>query len=207
MFYVDIKMPPGTPLNKTDEITARYEERLIPLVGNGEIVAVSTSVGFQGGDSGNSEGSSVSQIVVDLSESSDGRTRSIAQIMDEAKKLTEDIPGPDDVVFRKATNGPPVSDPVSFRLFGDSYEELLAVSDRIKEELSREPDLLNIKDNYQPGSPELRIRVNEERAASYGLSVMPCASQGTVTCVAAAGMSAVKSMNAIALSLAFEPST
>jgi multidrug efflux pump subunit AcrB len=91
--------------------------------------------------------------------------------MDEAKKLTEDIPGPDDVVFRKATNGPPVSDPVSFRLFGDSYEELLAVSDRIKEELSREPDLLNIKDNYQPGSPELRIRVNEERAASYGLSV------------------------------------
>jgi multidrug efflux pump subunit AcrB len=171
VFYVDITMPPGTPLDRTDKIVSRYEERLLPLVGNGEIVAVSTSVGFLSGDSGNSESSSVAQIVVDLAESSEGRVRSISTVMADAKELTSDIPGADKILFRKATNGPPTSDPVSFRMFGDGYDELLEVADRIRQELASEPDILNIQDNYEPGTPELTIRVNEERAASYGLSV------------------------------------
>jgi multidrug efflux pump subunit AcrB len=171
VFYVDITMPPGSPVSRTDEIVSRYEEKLLPLVGNGEVVAVSTSIGFLSGDSGNSEGSSVAQIVVDLAEADEGRVRSISAVMADAQELTQDIPGADRVLFRKATNGPPTDDPVSFRIFGDSYDELLTVADRVREELAAEPDILNIQDNYEPGTPELRIRVNEERAASFGLSV------------------------------------
>jgi len=172
VFYIDITMPPGTPIDRTDEIVSRYEEKLLPMVGNGEIVAVSTSVGFLSGSSGNIEGSSVAQIAVDLSETGNGRIRSISRIMADAKELTSDIPGADKILFRKATNGPPTSDPVAFRIFGNSYDELLEVSDRVRLELASEPDILNIEDNYQPGTPELRIRVNEERAASYSLSVL-----------------------------------
>ncbi|MDF1566776.1 MAG: efflux RND transporter permease subunit [Spirochaetaceae bacterium] len=171
VFYIDITMPPGTPLEKTDFVTGRYEERIIPLVGNGEIAAVSTSVGFQAGDTGNNTNTSVAQILVDLSEAADGRTRSIATIMAEVQELTGDIPGPDSVLFRKAANGPPTDDPVSFRIFGDRYEEILVIADRLREELDADPDYLNIKDNFEPGTPLLTVRVNEERAASYGLSV------------------------------------
>jgi len=171
VYYIDITMPPGTSIEKTDGIVAQYEERLLPMVGNGEVVAVSTSVGFQSGDAGNSEGGSVAQIAVDLTETDEGRVRAISTIMAEAQTLTQDIPGPDKVQFRKATTGPPTDDPVSFRIFGDSYDELLTVADRVRQELAAEPDLLNIEDNYEPGTPELTVRVNEERAASYGLSV------------------------------------
>lgn len=171
VYYVDITMPPGTPLDATDQIVARYEERLFPMIGNGEVVAVVSSVGFRAESSGNVDGPNVAQIAVDLSEQSEGRVRAISRIMAEARELTEDIPGTDAVNFRKATNGPPTDDPVSFRLFGNSYDQLLLVADRIRDELSLEPDLLNIEDNYEPGTPELTVRVNEERAAAYGLSV------------------------------------
>ena len=171
VYYIDITMPPGTPIKKTDSVASAYEERLLPMVGNGEVTGISTAVGFQSGDAGNASGSAVAQIAVDLSEVGEGRQRAIGAIMDEARDLTLDIPGPDRVLFRKATNGPPTSDPVTFRIFGDSYDELLVVADRVRAELASEADILNIQDNYEPGKPELTINVNEERAASYGLSV------------------------------------
>lgn len=169
-FSIDINMPPGTSTERTDAYVARYEERLLPLVGNGEVAAVASSIGFRTGE-GAVQDSSVARIVVDLEERSDGRERSVDEVLNQVRKLVADIPGADRVVFQKAQNGPPTDAPVSFRLFGDSYDSLMIVSDRIRSELSEETTLFNIQDNYASGTPEFVIRVNEERAAYYGLSV------------------------------------
>ncbi|GAB1458145.1 hypothetical protein MASR2M48_34530 [Spirochaetota bacterium] len=85
--------------------------------------------------------------------------------------LCADIPGPEKVIYRKAASGPPVSPPVGFRVRGDDYEALIEATAGIKARLSEYPELLNIEDTLQSGTPELRVRINEERAASYGLSV------------------------------------
>lgn len=170
-FYIDIEMPAGTTRNRTDKIVQQYEQLLFPLIGNSEILSISSSVGFQSSQNGNTNQGNVAQILVDITEQNEGRERSISQIMEESRKLTSDIPGPENVFFRKAVNGPPQSDPVSFRLFGDDLQGLQIVSTRIKEELGRYAQLLNIEDDLSGGSPELRIIVNEERAAAYGLSI------------------------------------
>ena len=171
LFTVDITMPPGTPADRTDAVVSRFEERLVPLVGNGEVAAVSTSVGFLAGQTGNTRSASAGQITVDLTEAGDGRERSIDAVIADVRELTADIPGPDRVLFSKTATGPPQDSPVSFRIFGDSYDELLTAADRVRSELAAEPDIFNIQDNYQSGTPELLVRVNEERAAAYGLSV------------------------------------
>ena len=46
--YIDITMPVGTPIEKTDAITRRFEERLLPRIGDGEIEGIVTFVGFSG---------------------------------------------------------------------------------------------------------------------------------------------------------------
>ena len=171
LVYIDITMPPGTPMDRTDRISARFEERLIPLAGNGEVTGINTAVGFLSGSRGNEEGAAVAQIVVNLVEENKKRSRSVSTILAEIRNMTEDIPGPDKVIYRKAIQGPPTDPPVSFRLFGDRYPDILLVADRIRSELAKEPDILNIEDNFEPGTPELRVRVNEERAASYGLTL------------------------------------
>ncbi|MBN2511051.1 MAG: efflux RND transporter permease subunit, partial [Spirochaetales bacterium] len=172
VFYINITLPVGTSSERTDEVVGRYEQRLLPLVGNGEITAISSSIGFLASGSGNTRQGNVAQILVDLAEEGTGGLRPVAEIMAEVKAITEDIPGPDKVFFRKAVNGPPQDPPVSFRLFGDNLEGLATVAQAIREGLAGYPELLNINDDLSGGKPELKIVVNEERAAAYGLNVL-----------------------------------
>jgi multidrug efflux pump subunit AcrB len=170
LFYIDIEMPAGTPLDKTERILAAYEERILPLVGKGEVTGVTSWAGFQTGSAANAAKPNIGQLVVDIGEREQGRKRPINAIMDDVRLATAGIAGPDRVEFRKIRSGPPVDPPVSFRLFGDSYQELSAVSGFIKERLAGYPELFNIRDNFEEGTPEIRIRINQERAAAYGLS-------------------------------------
>ncbi|NLJ47265.1 MAG: efflux RND transporter permease subunit, partial [Treponema sp.] len=148
-----------------------FEERILPLRGNGEVANVISSVGFRSSGSGGTSAGNVGQIVVDLTELKEGRKRSVTAVMDEIKGMTSDIPGPETVLFRKAQSGPPVSPPVGFRIRGDDYEGLAETAALMRERLAGYPELFNIEDTLQSGTPELRIRINEERAAAYGLTV------------------------------------
>lgn len=170
LYFVDIEMPPGTPIERTDAFVRAYEERLLPMVGNGEVAAINAFVGFSGGESENVRQANVGQIVVDLTEPDQGRERSITAIMNEARELTRDIPGAETVQFRKQQGGPPTDPPVAFRIYGDSYRELGAVAGAMRDELGEYPELFNIDDDLDAGTPEIRIDVDEQRAAEYGLS-------------------------------------
>lgn len=172
LFYIDLELAPGTPIKKSNAITLEFEKRIIPFIGNGEIVSVISSVGLSSGGSGNSVNSNIAQIVVDLTERSEGRERSITDILEEIKKLTSDIPGAEEIKFSKATNGPPTSSPVSFRIFGENYNNMNIVSEKIIERLSTYSDLYNIEDNIEKGSPEIKVTLNSERASALGLDTL-----------------------------------
>lgn len=162
-FTIDIDMPTGANRQESARVARLYEERILQFRGNGEILNTLTTI--------QSGSASKASILVDLTEQKDGRTRSIPVIMNEIQSLTRDIPGPDTVRFRKAQSGPPTSPPVAFRLRGDDYGALSAAVDGIRSILESYSVLFNIEDTLETGSPELRIRINEERAAAYGLSV------------------------------------
>ena len=170
LFNIEIELPAGSNRDKTESIVNEFEQMLLPLVGNGEVVSINTAVGFTTGDNENVTKSSVAQIVVDLTEQSEGRTRSILDIMNEVEQMTAAIPGAEKVQFSKQQNGPPSSPPVQFRLFGNNYEELILIVDEIEAALGEYPELYNINDNLEKGTPELQIRVNTDQAARYGLN-------------------------------------
>ncbi|TFG84777.1 MAG: efflux RND transporter permease subunit [Spirochaetales bacterium] len=171
LFYIDIDLPAGSSRAKTEAIIREFEKRLAPLASNGEVVNVISSVGFRSGGTGGTSAGNVGQIVVDLAEIKEGRTRPIAAIMDEARALCAGIPGPEKVIYRKAESGPPIVPPVGFRIRGDDYDALIDTATALRERLAGYPELINIEDTLQTGTPELRIRVNEERASAYGVSV------------------------------------
>lgn len=170
LYYVEIELPAGSPVERTDRVVRRFEERLLPLVGNGEVLAINSYVGFSGSGSENLRQSNIAQLVVDLAEIKDGRTRSVTEIMDEAQQMTASIPGAEVVRFRKQQGGPPTDPPVSFRIFGDSFAELRTVTEAFQARLAEYPELFNIRSNLDEGTPEIRVRVDEDRAAGFGLS-------------------------------------
>ena len=163
LFYIDVTLPDGANKAETSRIVSEFEKRLLPLRGNGEIVNVISTIAP---DTGNK-----AEILVDLTEIKDGRKRSIPLIMDEMKSRTRDIAGVENVLFRKQQSGPPTSSAIGFRLRGDDYTRLAAAIEGIRGQLAAYPDVFNVEDTLESGTPELRIRINEERAASFGLSV------------------------------------
>jgi len=170
LFYIDIELPNGSPKTKTESIVAEYEKRIMPLVGQGEVISINSSIGTSSTDTGIENKSNIAQIVVDIIEKDEGRTRPIIEIMQDVQELTAAVPGIENVQFRRAVNGPPVEPPVSFRLFGDNYDELSAIAGEIRRKLEEYPELYNISDNLEVGTPELRVRINQDRAAALGLS-------------------------------------
>ena len=172
LFYIDIELSPGTTLDKTTSVVSEIEEKIKPFIGNGEIVSMTSSVGFASGNSGNSSGNNIAQITVDLTERSEGRTRSIARIMDDVRGGVLAVPGPEQVLFRKATNGPPTAQAFNIRLEGDNYKNLQLVSGLLQQRLRESDNLINVEDNLEVGKPEARFRINGERASELGLSAL-----------------------------------
>lgn len=173
MFFVDLELPIGTPRSVTNRVASRFEERLLPLIGNGEIHSITTQVGFMAADDDWVTNSNVAQITVDVVERKEGRERPIRRIMDDIKAMCSDIPGADVVNYRMVNNGPPADPPVTFRVQGESYDDMVAVANEYVEMLEQyesDSGLYNIAHDYQRGYPELRIAINEERAAELGLN-------------------------------------
>lgn len=162
LFYIEIEMPSGTSRQRTEALVKEYEDRILPYRGLGEVSNVLSSLGASSG--------STALITVDLTEINEGRTRPISAIMDDFKKASADISGAEQVLFRKAQSGPPVSSPIGFRLRGDDLDELNRVSLLIEQRLQSYKDVFNISDTIESGTSELRIIVDEDRSAALGLS-------------------------------------
>jgi len=54
---------------------------------------------------------------------------------------------------------------------GKYFRDLEAVAEDLKSELAVMPGTYDIADNYFPGKRQVKIKVNSEKAAFYGLDV------------------------------------
>lgn len=170
-FQIDITMPNGTPLAVTDAFVSAYEQVITSKIPSGEILSVSSTIGSSTGQTGSSSGSGTAQLTVDLAEVDEGRVKSIDSIIEEIYWETYAIAGAEEVLFRKAQNGPPTAAALSFRLSGDDYDAIIAASEAIIDELQGIEAVSNIEDDYQTGSPLLQIEINQERSTALGLTV------------------------------------
>ena len=171
LFYIDVQMPSGSALEQTGGVIDQFEERLLPLLSSDDVVSISSSIGFLSGEDSETAGADVGQLTVDVLDLEDGRERDLDTLIAEARELTKDIVGAEDVRYRKLESGPPTDAPVVYRLYGDNYDDLEAVSVAIQERLTAHPQLVDIRDNFGEGNPELRFIVDKSAASRYGLSV------------------------------------
>lgn len=170
-FFIDIKLTKGSSRDMTDQVVKRFEERLDSLVGNNEIISISSTIGFLQTETEYLDHDHLGQITVDLAEKKDGRIRPVIEIINDIKRLCEDIPGAESIIFRKVATGPPMDKPISFRLIGENYDNMESLAQDYKQILKQYPELYNIDDNFDKGIPEIQIHIHENRARELGLSV------------------------------------
>ncbi|MBF0162520.1 MAG: efflux RND transporter permease subunit [Magnetococcales bacterium] len=158
LFYVNVKMPPGTTLSRTLESTVRIETQLRHLLHPGESQALVSYAGLMFTETQMLTGDRYGQILVSLTPEPDAH-RPVPQLIDLARPLVATVAGPESVTFMPMSGGPPVTKPIHVKVRGDDFSALRAAVADLKALLAQMPEVTDISDNFAEGGPEWRLRL------------------------------------------------
>jgi multidrug efflux pump subunit AcrB len=165
--YVNVKMPEGTNLDTSDELVARIEALVSEYK---DIRYVISNIGSIGGDpfSQGGTGTHISRVVLDFKDFHD-RSRPSSEIVKEVRqRILNNIYGAE-VQVEKEEEGPPTGPPINIEIFGEDIFTLGELAARARKIIKDIPGLVDLKDNFVRGKPEIRVRVNKEKSALMGL--------------------------------------
>ncbi|GIX17211.1 MAG: multidrug transporter [Rhodothalassiaceae bacterium] len=99
------------------------------------------------------------------------RKRSAEEIIDELRRRYADVTGLDAFVVMPQAIARGRGSPVEFVIGGDTYEDLARFKAILAEEVRRIPQIVEPDFDYRETQPQLRVRVDRDRAADLGVSV------------------------------------
>lgn len=165
--YVHIKAPEGTNLDASDRIVAQVEAIVSQYE---DIRYVISNIGAEGGDpfSQGGTGTHISRVVLDFKDFHD-RSRPSSEIIREIRERILDSIHGAELQVEKEEEGPPTGPPVNLEIYGKEILTLGELSAQVRKAIREVPGLVDLKDNFVKGKPEIVIRVDKEKAALIGL--------------------------------------
>lgn len=173
-FLLKAELDPSTKIEQTETVCFQPERMLMELPAD-EMLSVESSIGLKTANLGLKEGgyeyaSNFAQMKVRLNDHA-GRSRSSEEIL---KNVRQQLAGFANAhLFRldKEMAGPPVGKAVAVRIMGDEFHVLEVLSRRVMQELEKIKGVVDIEDNFRPGKNEIRVIVDEAKAALHKLDV------------------------------------
>ncbi len=171
-FIVQIETPEGSPLNLTEEAIAAIEERLLEFPKN-EIDTLSSLVGshFDPSSGRSQTGTHLGQVMVELPQFNAEERVNGYIVLEKARRVLKGISGIKKLEVVEIQAGPPVGKAVEVRIRGKELQVLRHLSSEIREYLHSIPGVKDIQDDLQGGKNELVVKVDEEKAALFGIHV------------------------------------
>jgi CzcA family heavy metal efflux pump len=163
-----ITLPVGTNIAKTNEITALVESKLNKYDKDIEYYVTTVGQEIGAGFGGGADQSNKTTISLNFFDR-EIRERSTNLVVEEIRK---DITGIStaDIRLEKQAGGPPTGPPINIEIQGDDFGKLGEISDAIKREIKDIPGIKDLKDNFDEARPEIKIQVDREKAALFGLT-------------------------------------
>ncbi|MGG5462158.1 efflux RND transporter permease subunit [Clostridium sp. B9] len=148
-----IQGPKGIKLENLEEISNDFVSRLEG------IEEIETKAVMSSGES-----STVYLVLKDERKSSD------KEIAREVRELTNNIPGAKIEINTQGSMMSVGGDPISLRVNGDDFKVLDEISEELKEIMEGVAGINNIKSTSDKNAEEIRLVIDKEAAAKYGLS-------------------------------------
>ncbi|MCK4910989.1 MAG: efflux RND transporter permease subunit, partial [Thermodesulfovibrionales bacterium] len=97
------------------------------------------------------------------------RKESTRTFIDEIRYRMEDVPG-GKITVEAQQEGPPTGAAINIEIAGDNYTVLGSIAKKIRQELEGQPHVQDVRDDFDEGTPTVRVKVDRQRAALFGLS-------------------------------------
>lgn len=180
---ISIEADKGSHLENTDSIIAQAEDKLREIP---EIETIFTSVGSSGNPMFSGTQTNTGSLYVKLVKKEE-RKKSVDTIAEEIRKQVEVIPGAKfNVGVMDMTSSGTSGGAINVQVRGDDLDVLKDLSYQISDIIRNVPGTREVEASLTDGDPEVQIKIDRLRAASYGLTPVRIASeiknamQGTV---------------------------
>ena len=173
--YIDITAATGTRLEVSDTIIRKVESA---VTGIGDVEKYMSNVGsssdptdFGGGGGGGTPHKS--RVIADFPDRQD-RSRSSFTTVEEIRSYLEELVGARvDIVT--PNQGPPTGEPINVELVGEDFAVLGRLTKEVTRRIKDIPGLVDLKDDYDSGRPELKVIINREQAALLKVNTLKVA--------------------------------
>jgi hydrophobic/amphiphilic exporter-1 (mainly G- bacteria), HAE1 family len=161
-FVADIEFPSGTKLEETTRLTEAAERSLLA---DQRISAVFSTLGASG------EVNKAQWRVLTLPK--DRRDVHINELKDAARKVLATLPAgtKTNVTDPPFVEGGAAPSPITVNVRATTYAELEPMVAKFEAEMRKISGMSDIKVKYNPGAPELQIKVDREKAERLGVPV------------------------------------
>ncbi|MFQ5630776.1 MAG: efflux RND transporter permease subunit, partial [bacterium] len=167
-FNVMVRFPEGTSLEESDRIIQKFEAEALQFPKT-LVNAVVTNVGLIQGNEEWITRKNVAQVLVQLVPKEE-RTETVDDVLEMMRERTQYISGPVSLQFEKISGGPPVGKPISVKVQGKYLDDIKQAALALRDSVRALSGTYDVGDNFPPGKQEIRILVDEEKAALYGFS-------------------------------------
>jgi len=166
-FTISAEMPYGTSLEETDKAISEIEEYVISNIP--ELKVCSISIGSSNMFSLNS--ANASTVTVNLVEKQD-RKRSTTEVVNQASIDLQSIVGAKITIAETSSMDMSggTGSPISLILKGDDLDTLKQVSLELEKIISGVKGTINVTTDMTEGNPELRVMLQRNNAAQYGIT-------------------------------------
>lgn len=170
MFYAIIQTPPGSSLERTDNVAEKLQKIAETVEG---VQSVSALAGYEILTEGT--GANAGTCLINLKDWSE-RKHSVQEIMTELEEKTKDIPGANIEFFQPpAVPGYGAAGGFELRLLdkagsGD-YKKMETVNNDFVKELNKRPELASVFSFYSASFPQFMLKVDNDLAQQKGVSI------------------------------------
>ncbi len=171
-FEATIKLPPGTPLARTDAVARTLQERHRGDDGVASIFGVS-GAGTRLDANPTESGENVARLLVTLAPNT--RRDRESELMAAMRKTAVELGVADATFSRPALLN--YATPLEIEISGYELDRLQMAGRMVSDALRSSDRYTDIKSTVESGQPEIQIRFDQERAAALGLSTRQIADQ------------------------------
>lgn len=170
-FYVNIKLPAGSSLEATNNVTSRAEDIIaeLPELDN-YVVSIGSNMNMMEGSAGLHK----ANIIVNLVEAKKRQKKSY-EIAEDLRQEFSHIKEAE-MTIDELSAGPPTGAAIDIRIFGDDLKELSQTASNVKNYLSNIDKVINVKLSIEDAAGEFVFSIDKNKADFFGLSVASIAS-------------------------------
>lgn len=169
LFYVNIEMPPSTPLQVTLKKVEEIEDKVRQHIKTGEVRAMLSYAGNMFTETEPRVGDQYGQIFIGLNPKKNG-LRSVDDMIESMREDVTRTAGPVQISFLRLAGGPPTSKPISIKVRGDDYAEIQAATEALRSIYQSIPDVIDIEDDAARGRSELILTLNQDAINRAGIN-------------------------------------